>query len=74
MIFKPVVRSEQTVLLSWIKISTISKRIENKHPLEPCHLGVPSGTFKMIFEPMVRLAQTMHHFAPTLTLSPNGVK
>ena len=25
-----------------------------------CHLGVPSGASKMISEPMVRLAQTMH--------------
>jgi hypothetical protein len=32
----------------------------NKHPLEPCHLGVSSGASKMIFEPMVCLAQTVH--------------
>jgi hypothetical protein len=29
-------------------------------PLELHHLGVPSGVSKMISEPMVRLAQTMH--------------
>jgi hypothetical protein len=28
--------------------------------LEPRHLGVPLGTSKMIFEPMVHLAQTVH--------------
>ena len=28
--------------------------------LEPGHLGVPTGASKMISEPMVRLAQTMH--------------
>ena len=28
--------------------------------LWPHHLGVPSGVSKMISEPMVRLAQTMH--------------
>jgi hypothetical protein len=32
----------------------------NKLPLEPRHLGVPLGASKMISEPMVRLAQTMH--------------
>jgi hypothetical protein len=31
-----------------------------KYPLEPCHLGVPSGASKMIFEPMVCSMQTMH--------------
>jgi hypothetical protein len=31
-----------------------------KHPLEPRHLGVPSGASKMISESMVCLAQTMH--------------
>jgi hypothetical protein len=29
-------------------------------PYDPCHLGVLSGASKMIAEPMVRLAQTMH--------------
>jgi hypothetical protein len=29
-------------------------------PLEPPHLGVPSGVAKMISKPMVRLAQTVH--------------
>jgi hypothetical protein len=32
----------------------------NKLPLEPRHLGVSSGVSKMISEPIVRLAQTMH--------------
>jgi hypothetical protein len=32
----------------------------NKLPLEPRHLGVPSDASKMISEPMVRVAQTMH--------------
>jgi hypothetical protein len=31
-----------------------------KLPLEPHHLGVSSGASKKNFEPMVRLAQTMH--------------
>jgi hypothetical protein len=31
-----------------------------KHPLEPRHLGVPSGASKMISQPMVRSAQTLH--------------
>jgi hypothetical protein len=29
-------------------------------PLEPCHLGVSSGASKMVSEPVVRSAQTMH--------------
>jgi len=32
----------------------------NELPLEPRHVGVPSGASKMISEPMVRLAQIMH--------------
>jgi hypothetical protein len=32
----------------------------NEHPLEPHHIGVPSGASKTIYEPMVRLAQTVH--------------
>jgi hypothetical protein len=30
------------------------------YPLEPCHLGVPSGASKTIYEAMVCLAQNMH--------------
>ena len=93
--------------------------VQNKHPLEPHHVGVPSlcpkrflslwyvwrkpctylasnlalspnrtkqaSTWassrrsttimsKMIFEPVVRLAQTVHLLAPTPTLSPNRPK
>jgi hypothetical protein len=33
---------------------------QNELPLDPCHLGVQSGTSKMIYEPMLRLAQTIH--------------
>jgi hypothetical protein len=33
---------------------------QNKLPVEPHHQGVPSGSSKMISEPKVRLAQTMH--------------
>jgi hypothetical protein len=32
----------------------------NELPLEPRNMGVPSGAFKIIFEPMIRLAQTVH--------------
>ena len=32
----------------------------NEIPHDPHHLGVPSGASKMISEPMVRLAQTVH--------------
>jgi hypothetical protein len=33
---------------------------QNEVPLEPHHLGVPSGVSKMISEPMVCSAQTVH--------------
>jgi hypothetical protein len=39
---------------------TLSWNIPNEIPLDPCHLGVASSTFKMISEPVVRSAQTMH--------------
>jgi hypothetical protein len=32
----------------------------NRAPLDPRHLGVPLGAFKMIYEPMVRLTQIEH--------------
>ena len=54
MISKLMVCSEQTVHLSCVKISPISKWSEISH--DQRHLGVPSGASKMIFEPMLRLA------------------
>jgi hypothetical protein len=33
---------------------------QNEHPRVPRHLGVPSSTSKMLFEPMVRSTQTVH--------------
>jgi hypothetical protein len=39
---------------------TLSPNGKNEIPHDPRHLGVPSGVSKMISEPMVRLAQTMH--------------
>jgi hypothetical protein len=50
----------QTVHLSYVKISTTSNIDQNKRPLEPLHLGVPSGASKMISEPVVHLAQIVH--------------
>jgi hypothetical protein len=58
MISEPMVHLMQTIHLSSVKISTISKR--TKLSLERCPLGVPSGASKIIFEPMVRLAQIVH--------------
>jgi hypothetical protein len=57
MISEPVVRSAQIVHLSCFKISTICKWNQKEPPLEPRHLGVPSGVPKMISERMVRLVQ-----------------
>ena len=33
---------------------------QNNLPLDPRHIGVSSGVSKMISEPMVRSAQTVH--------------
>jgi hypothetical protein len=57
MIFEPKVHFMQTMHLSCVKISTISKDIEIS--LEPRHLGLPSGLSKTMSEPLVRLAQTV---------------
>jgi hypothetical protein len=46
----PIMRQDlQYLQTNWIK-----------HPLEPRTQGVPSGVSKTFFEPMVRLAQTLH--------------
>ena len=58
MISEPMVRSTQTMQLSCVKISTISKWGELL--LEPRHLGVSSGASKAIYEPMVCLVQNVH--------------
>jgi hypothetical protein len=50
--------STKTVHLSCVNISTIFKRTELS--LERCHLGVPSGVSKTIYELMVHLAETVH--------------
>ena len=39
---------------------TPSRNGPNKIPLDPRYLEVPSGASKTIFEPMVRLAQSVH--------------
>ena len=62
MISEPTVRSTQTVQLSYVKISTISKWGELA--LEPRHLGVPTGASIAISKPMVRLAQNVHLSCP----------
>jgi hypothetical protein len=46
----------------------------NEHPLEPHHLGVPSGASKTISEPMVRSAKQCIYLASRLALSPNRPK
>jgi hypothetical protein len=60
MIFKPAVRSMETVHLSCVNINTMSKRTETSILLETCHLGIPLGVSKMIYESMVCSVQTMH--------------
>jgi hypothetical protein len=60
-ILERMVRSTHTVHLSCVKLA-LSPNGQTKYPLVPHHLGVPLGASKMISEPMVRLAQTMHLF------------
>jgi hypothetical protein len=49
----------QTLQLSCTNTKTVSKWNEES-PLDPRHLGVPSGASKRIFEPLVRSTQTVH--------------
>jgi hypothetical protein len=53
MIFKPVVHSEQAMNYLMLRLA-LSPNGLNVLPLEPRHLGVPSGASKMISNPMVR--------------------
>jgi hypothetical protein len=46
----------------------------NELPLERRHLGVPSGASKMISEPMVRLAQTVHLSGVNISTIPKRTK
>jgi hypothetical protein len=66
-----VQRKPCSYLMPWL---AVSKMDQNKHPLEPRHLGVSSGASKIIFEPMVRLAQSMHLSCTDTTMSLNGLK
>ena len=74
MVSEPMVRLAQTVQLTYIKVSIMSKRTENELPAEPRHLGVPSSAYKTISDPMVRSAQTVHLSASRLAQSLNGLK
>ena len=47
---------------------------QNKLPLEPHHLGVPSGAFKTISEPMYVWRKPCTYLLLTLTPSTNGAK
>jgi hypothetical protein len=46
----------------------------NMLPLEPRHLGVPSGVSKTIFELWYIWHKSCTYLIPTVTLSPNGAK
>jgi hypothetical protein len=59
--FEPLVRSTQTMHLSCIKISTISKWTKRSFQLSlVTYQGVSSSSSKMISEPKVRLVQIVH--------------
>jgi hypothetical protein len=74
-ISEPVERSVQTVHLSRTDTSTVSKLVRNEISHYPRHLGVSLGACKMISEPMVCSARTVHSYrASRLALSPKGPK
>jgi hypothetical protein len=72
----------QTVHLSCIKISTIylasrlalSRNGPNRAPLDPHHLGVPSGASKTIMSLWYFWHKLSTYLAPTLTLCQNRLK
>jgi hypothetical protein len=64
MIFEPMVRLD----LHYLQMD------QNELPLLSRDLGVPSDASRMIPEPMVCLAQTVHLTSLTVTPSPNGLK
>jgi hypothetical protein len=72
MISKPTVCLAQTVHLSWIKISTISKWTKTSFPLslitKECHPMCP----KWIMSQWYVWRKQCTYLAPKLTLSPNG--
>jgi hypothetical protein len=45
----------------------------NELPFEPCQPGVPSGASKIIYDPMARLAQTVHLSCTKTNTSHPGV-
>ena len=54
-----MVRLAPTVHLSYTDTNSLQTD-QNEIPHDPRHLGVPFGASKMIYEPMVCSAQTMH--------------
>jgi hypothetical protein len=66
----PMEHSAQTMYLSIIKINSLQID-QNELPLDPCHVGVPSGASKMINEPMVCLRKPCTYLVSRLTLPPN---
>ena len=71
MISEPMVHLAETMHLSCTDTNTVSKWKEEKIPDDPRHLGVPSGSSKMIFEPMVCQRKPCTYLTSTLTPSRN---
>jgi hypothetical protein len=59
MISEPMVRLAQTCTCLE-PTPALSPNGQNEIPHDPRHLEVPSGASKMIYEAMVRSAQTLH--------------
>ena len=72
MIVEPMVRSTQTVQLSCIKISTVSKWREIPH--DQRHLGVPLGASKRFPSLWHVRRKPCSYLASRLALSPNGAR
>jgi hypothetical protein len=66
-----VQRKPYTYLASRLALSA---NRPNRAPPDPCHLGVPSGASKTLYDPMVCLTKSSTYLAPTRTQSQNRLK
>jgi hypothetical protein len=73
MISEPIACSVQSVYPSYVKNNTLYME-QNELPLDPRHIGVPSGASKKIFQPMLHSAQTMHLSCAEINTVSNGPK
>jgi hypothetical protein len=71
---KTIVRSAQTILLSFTDTNTVFNTDQNKILHGPCYLGVPPSASKMISGHVVCLAQNVHLSYVTISTIPKQTK